>query len=311
MQERLENGLVVRVTGGEVWVRVGRATVACSLRGRLRIRPDSPPVVAGDRVTILREGKEAASLEAVLPRSSWLSRYVERGAAERVVVANVDRLFAVVSVAEPPLRTAFLDRVLAAAEWGHVTPCIVLNKIDLARTPEQHAQVDGFHACYAPSGYEVVATCAVTGRGMDALEQRVGQGVYAFVGESGVGKTSLVNRLDPELDLRVQSIGERTGRGRHTTSNSQLFPFRHGFLADTPGMQTFGFPGVDPGALAACFPDLARVPDPCRFQPCTHSHEPGCGVKAAVEAGRVPPSRYQSYLDILDGIRQRVKKKSW
>src|SRR5262249_48903382 len=301
MQERLENGLVVRVTGGEVWVRVGEETVAASLRGRFRVKEGGLAVVAGDGVTILRDPAGGASLEEVLPRSSWLSRYVERGATERVVVANIDRLFVVVAAADPPLRTGFLDRVLASAEWGHIRPCIVFNKMDLAGP----GQFDDLRATYAPSLYELIETDAVEGRGMRELGERIGEGVYAFVGESGVGKSSLLNRLDPELDLVVDELSERTGRGRHTTTNAQLFPFRDGFLADTPGMQTFGFPGTDEYALVQCFPDLRHIEGPCRFDPCTHSHEPGCLVKEAVEQERVPRSRYQSYLDILTGIRER------
>src|SRR5690348_4196873 len=131
MQERLENGLVVRVTGGEVWVRVGSETVACSQRGRSRVRESALAVVAGDRVTVLRESAAVGSLEEVLPRTSWLSRYIERGSTERVVVANIDRLFVVVAAVDPPLHAGFLDRVLASAEWGHIRACIVFNKMDL------------------------------------------------------------------------------------------------------------------------------------------------------------------------------------
>jgi ribosome biogenesis GTPase len=307
MQERLENGLVVRVTGGEVWVRIGDETVACSLRGRFRVKSAGAPVVAGDRVSVLRDAKGAATLEDVRPRSAWLSRYVERGSAERVVVANVDRLFVVVAAAEPPLRTGFLDRVLASAEFGHITPCIVFNKVDLARP----GQLDALRTVYEAAGYELLPTCAVTGRGVDEIAGRVAHGVYAFVGESGVGKSSLLNRLDPALDLTVDEVAEKTGRGRHTTTSAQLFPFRRGFLADTPGMQTFTFPGSDEAALVSCFPEFARVDAACRFDPCTHSHEPGCAVKDAVEVGHIPASRHQSYLDVLAGIRERAKKKQW
>jgi ribosome biogenesis GTPase len=307
MQERLENGLVVRVTGGEVWVRIGSETVACSQRGRSRVRESALAVVAGDRVTVLRESPVVGSLEEVLPRTSWLSRYIERGASERVVAANIDRLFVVVAAADPPLRTGFLDRVLASAEWGHIRPVIVFNKMDLA----EPGQFDELRSTYAPSLYELIETCAEDGRGMRELGERIGDGVYAFVGESGVGKSSLLNRLDPELDLVVDELSERTGRGRHTTTNAQLFRFRDGFLVDTPGMQTFGFPGTDEYDLIRCFPDLRHIEGPCRFDPCSHSHEPGCAVKAAVEDGRIPRARYQSYLDILAGIRERAKKKQW
>jgi ribosome biogenesis GTPase len=307
MQERLENGLVVRVTGGEVWVRVGAEIVPCSLRGRFRVKDSALAAVAGDRVTVLREPAGGASLEEVLPRSSWLSRYVERDSSERVVVANIDRLFVVVAAADPPLRTGFLDRVLAAAEFGHIRPCIVFNKTDLA----QPDQLDQLRAAYAPSLYEIADTCATTGRGVERIARQISTGVYAFVGESGVGKSSLLNQLDPELDLVVDDVAEKTGRGRHTTTNSQLFPFREGFLADTPGMQTFSFPGTDEYGVERCFPDIRHIENTCRYDPCTHSHEPGCAVKTAVEDGRIPASRYQSYVDIVTSVRERAKKKQW
>ena len=148
MQERLENGLVVRVTGGEVWVRVGPETLACSQRGRGRFKGSAVAVVAGDQVSVLRDATGGASLEAALPRTSWLSRYVERESGDRVVVANIDRLFVVTAAADPPPRSGFLDRVLASAEWGHITPCIILNKMDLA----EPGQADLMRAVYVPSG---------------------------------------------------------------------------------------------------------------------------------------------------------------
>ncbi|HXV14362.1 MAG TPA: ribosome small subunit-dependent GTPase A [Candidatus Krumholzibacteria bacterium] len=308
MQDRLENGLVVRVTGGDVWVRVGSAVLASSLRGRLRVKKDALQVVAGDRVTVIRDpGGSGVTLEEVLPRASVLSRWVDRGGRERAIVANVERLFVVTSLSEPPFRPVFADRVLAAAEWGRAPAALVLNKTDLAGRADLEAVSEVYRGC----GYEVLPTCAATGRGIDALERLIGDGVYAFVGESGVGKSSLINRLDPNVELVTQEVGERTGRGRHTTTSSQLFPFRTGFLADTPGMQTFGFPGRDETELSACFPEIARIDAPCRFHPCTHSHEPGCAVKAAVEAGTIAPSRYQSFLAILGEIRAHTKEQSW
>lgn len=312
MEETPVNGLVIRVTGGEVRVRVGSEVVACSLRGRFRVKQADIQLVAGDRVAILREAiagvaAGVATIESVEPRVSWLSRYVEREGKTRAVVANIDRLFVVTALADPPPRLAFLDRVLASAEWGNVPACVVFNKSDLAKGDD----LGRFQAMYEACGYDVVATSATQGRGLDTLEPLISDGIYAFVGESGVGKTSLVNRLDPSLDLNVQEIGERTGRGRHTTSYSQLFPFRGGYMADTPGMQTFSFPGNDAGELAACFSDMAAVDAPCRFNPCTHTHEPGCAVKAARDAGAIAPSRYESFLAILAEINERAKRKRW
>jgi ribosome biogenesis GTPase / thiamine phosphate phosphatase len=307
MQERLENGLVVRVTGGDVWVVIGAETVACSLRGRFRLKEHALQIVAGDRVRIRRGAGGGGALEEVLPRRSWLSRYVARDLAERMIVSNVDRLFLVASMTDPPPHPAFLDRVLAAAEWGHAPVTIVINKTDLVAPGE----IEALRAIYEGAGYEVVESCAIRGDGLDALERRLGRDVYAFVGESGVGKSSLLNRLDPGFLLEVREVGERTGRGRHTTTFSQLFPFREGYLADTPGMQTFHFPGDDEHAVAGCFAEMARIAAPCRFSTCTHTHEPGCAVKAAVEAGAVYPSRYQSYLDIVAEVRERAKRRTW
>ncbi len=229
------------------------------------------------------------------------------GARSRLIVANVDCLFVVASVAEPPPHPEFVNRVLAAAEWGHAPAVLVLNKIDLG-DPEAVSAIRGI---YQGAGYTVFETCAATGRGVDALAGRLGDGVYAFVGESGVGKSSLLNRLDPDLDLEVREVGERTGRGRHTTAYSQLFPFRGGYLADTPGMQTFQFPGDDPLDVPDCFPEMVRVEDRCRFDTCTHTHEPGCAVKEAVDAGQIHATRYASYAEIVRDLRERAANKPW
>ncbi|HEU4929257.1 MAG TPA: ribosome small subunit-dependent GTPase A [Candidatus Krumholzibacteria bacterium] len=308
MQDRLENGLVIRVTGGDVWVLVGSEVVACSLRGRLRVKKDALQVVAGDRVVARRDpGGSGVTLENVLPRASHLSRWVERGGVARAIVANVERLFVVASLAEPPLRPVFVDRMLAAGEWGRAPLALVLNKSDLAPADD----IESWAAVYRACDYPVYPTCARTGQGLDALQTLLGKGVYAFVGESGVGKSSLLNRLDPAAEHITREVAERTGRGRHTTSSSELFPFRDGFLADTPGMQTFGFPGRDERELAACFPDIAAHEGDCRFDPCTHSHEPGCAIKAAVEAGTLAVSRHRSYLAILEEIRTHAKEQPW
>jgi ribosome biogenesis GTPase len=306
---RRSEGFVVRVTGKEVWVRTGNATIPCLLRGRFRKTREGFQIVAGDRVELsVRETQGGAvSIESILPRRSWLSRYTAgRDAAERVIVTNIDTLFLVESARSPDVDLRFVDRVLISAEYGKVGVRICLNKTDLV---EREEELSRFISIYNPLGYPVIRTSAKTGEGVPDVASCLGGGIYAFVGRSGVGKSALLNRIAPGLDLKVGEVMEKTGRGRHTTTYSQLFAIERGYVADTPGMQTFGFPGSDKGDLARCFTEFRPLDGRCRFSPCTHSHEPDCAVKEAVEAGEIAPTRYESYLDMLSEVELRGKNR--
>ena len=280
--------------------------VSCVLRGRLRSKDKDLRVVAGDLVRVLPPQREggAWSVEELRPRKCRLSRYIEREASERLIVANVERLYVVASLRTPPVNYGFVDRVLVSGEWGGVAASVILNKTDLAGA----AEIDDFEALYRSCGYRVLRTSVPTRHGVGALTAELGGGVYAFVGASGVGKSSLLMAIDPSLDLKVREIGDKTGRGRHTTTYSQLYPFGRGYLADTPGIQTFGYPGSEPTELDGCFPEFAPYLDSCRFRPCTHSHEPDCGVKQAAQAGDIRATRYASYRGILSEVEARNKR---
>ncbi len=307
MQANLEEALVVRVTGGEVWVvRADGTVAACVLRGRHRIKERGFQVAAGDRVDVSppRQEGDAWSIEEVRPRDSRLSRHVGRSGKERLIVANVERMYVVATLIDPPIFYDFVDRVLVSAQWGGVAAAVVLNKIDLV----DREDADRFAELYRSCGYPVLQTSALTGDGVDGLSGELGAGVYAFVGASGVGKSSLLMSVDPGLDLKVREIGGKTGRGRHTTTFSQLYKFGRGYLADTPGIQTFGYPGEDATELAECFPDFEPHAQGCRFHPCTHSHEPDCEVKRAVEEGVIAVSRHTSYKNILAEVETRSKR---
>jgi ribosome biogenesis GTPase / thiamine phosphate phosphatase len=306
MESEQSNGLVVRVTGKEVWVETRGAVVPCLLRGRFRRAGTGFQIVAGDRVELTDPAKRRGSpaIEAVLPRRSHLSRCAGgRAAEERVIVSNVDTLFVVESLRSPDLSRTFADRVLVSAETGRVPVRILLNKTDLA------SDDGGFAALYDALGYPVTRTSAVTGEGIGEVASLLRGGIYAFVGRSGVGKSSIVNRIAPDLNLRVREVAEKTGRGKHTTTSAQLFPIEGGYVADTPGMQTFGYPGADSGDLARCFPEFRALEGPCRFSPCTHSHEPGCAVKEAVEEGRIARSRHESYIEMFGEVETRRKSR--
>lgn len=295
-------GLVIRVTGGDVWVAIDDSVIRCLPRGRLR-RGALAHLCAGDRVRVdlpARAG-DLGAVGAIEPRTNYLARYVVRTHRVRMIVANVDRLFVVTSLRAPAVRFPFIDRVLASCEAGGVPASVVVNKMDLVST----RQVNALRTVYESCGYPVLTVSARTGDNADILAAHLTGGVYAFVGASGVGKTSLVNRLDPALDLPTRDVARRTSRGRHTTAYSQLFPFSGGYLADTPGMQVFGVPCATQEELVACFPEFARVDHECRFYECTHAHEPDCGVRCAVENGMIARPRYDSYLKILDEIKSR------
>ena len=302
-------GLIIRVTGHEVWVDIGEATIPCLLRGRFRKKKQGFQVVAGDRVEVSVPDVPGTpgSIEGLVPRKSWLSRYTPRDRAERVIVANIGILFLIVAVRLPALRYGFVDRVLVSAERGHNDVHLVVNKIDLLGEDEEN--LDEFTSVYDSLGYPIMRTSAETGEGLDELKSLLSGGIYAFVGLSGVGKSTLLNYIDDSLNLKVSEVAGKTGRGRHTTTFSQLYPIAGGYVADTPGMQTFGFSGTDKNELSQSFREFRELGRECRFQPCTHSHEPDCAVKEAHERGVIAPSRYRSYLTLLEEVEARGKER--
>jgi ribosome biogenesis GTPase len=296
-------GLVRSAVGGTYEVELfegGGAVVEASLRGRLkREQRTGDAVVVGDRVRVRRHDDGSHTIEAVEPRSTELARRAP-GARGRhrakVVVANLDQLVAVFSVTHPEPRLRMLDRFLVLAESSRLDAAIVANKIDL--DPDAAAAF----APYEAIGYPVVHTSAETGEGVEAVRTLLGGRVSVLAGPSGVGKSSLLNAMQPGLGLRVGDVSDAVRKGRHTTVSSLLLPLESGgYVADTPGLRELGLWGVDPEELDACFPELRPYLGGCRFRSCTHTHEPGCAVRAAVEAGEVTSARYESYVALLDG----------
>ena len=308
MESHRTEGLVVRVTGKEIWVDTGKETAPCLPRGRFRRGGKGLQIVAGDRVEVsFDDPRSGAAIESVLPRRTWLSRHAGgRDPVPRVILANIDVLFLVEALRAPAVSHRFIDRVLVAAGTGHVDVRICLNKIDLV--PELN-DIKSITSVYESLGYAVMPMSAKTGEGVSQVSELLRGGIYAFVGRSGVGKSSLLNRIAPKLDLEVRDVARKTGGGRHTTTYSQLFAIEGGFVADTPGMQTFGFPGDDEESLSRCFLEFAPLDAECRFHPCTHSHEPECAVKKAVENGEIARTRYESYIDMLREIEDRARNR--
>lgn len=302
------NGLVRSAIGGvyEVELHQGGTSgsvVEASLRGRLKLEQRTgDAVVAGDRVMVGEHEDGGYTIEEVAERSSELARRApgrgrHRGA--KVMVANLDQMVPVFAVSQPEPRLRMLDRFLVLAESNAIDVLIVANKVDQGGAAER-----ALFGIYERIGYPVLYTSAETGEGVEALEDRLCGRISALAGPSGVGKSSLLNAIEPGLGLRTAAVSRalRKGRkGRHTTVSSQLIPLEcGGYVADTPGLRELGLWGIDPGDLDLHFPEFADHLEDCRYGgSCTHTHEPGCGLQQAVEAGSVSRERYESYVALL------------
>jgi ribosome biogenesis GTPase len=270
-------------------------TVEASLRGRLK--RGGSPVVIGDRVTV-SPGETAWTIESVEDRKTELVRRGRGGRAPKVLAANLDRVFAVVALVDPPATTETIDRLLVLIEASGIHPLLVLNKADAEGAL---AAAESLVSLYEDVGYRTFVVSARMGAGLETLGERLCEGRSALIGPSGVGKSSILNALDPGLALRTGELSAKTGTGRHTTVSSRLITLAcGGQVADTPGFGEVALWGVPPGEVAACFPELAEPSGECRFRSCTHVHEPDCGVRAALAEGRVHESRYRSYRKLRD-----------
>lgn len=270
--------------------------VDASLRGRLKHQARAgDKVVIGDEVDVRRDEEGPATIEEVHPRRTEVVRRGPGGRQPKVLAANVDRLIIVGAVARPKARQSIFDRLLVIGEANGLEPVLVLNKMDLLKG-RGSAGVSALSGLYTRLGYRVLETSVKDGRGLDHLKEVLCQGTSALVGPSGVGKSSLLNGIEPGLDLRIGELSERQGRGRHTTVSGRLIPLRcGGLVADTPGFTDVGVWGVEPRELEGCFPEFSLHRDACQFRGCTHLHEPGCRVRDALQAGEINPGRFDLY----------------
>jgi ribosome biogenesis GTPase len=295
-------GTVLNAVGGryEVLLLDG-SRIEAVLRGRLkRDEKSSSQVVAGDSVTLSRQPDGAFTIESTAPRHSQLVRKAPGAgrAREKVIAANLDQVVIVFASARPDPNPRMLDRFLVLAEANDLTPLIVLNKIDLV---EPHV-ADAFLQPYRDAGYVTLTTAAKAGIGVEDLRARLCGANSALTGPSGVGKSSLLNAVQPGLGLRIGEVSEAMNKGTHTTVSARLIPLEcGGFVADTPGLKEVGMWGIDPDDLAYLFPEFRSLIDDCRFgSSCTHTHEPRCAIRTATETGAVDAGRYESYRKLYE-----------
>lgn len=305
------------------------------LRGKIRLKDSNAtnPVAVGDVVDFEAELPEGAGMETISEYVSLENPAAITGVQKRrnyvirkstnlsrqshIIAANLDRAFLVVTIDFPQVKLPFLDRLLVTCEVYNVPPVIVLNKCDLYG-PEHEEMLEAFHEIYQGAGYPIIDVSAHTGQGIDLLRdvvsgKRLPDGnlnegcdpakpaVSLFSGVSGVGKSSLIKALDPSLEPRVGDISTAHEQGRHTTTFYEMYSLSSGgFIVDTPGLRGFGLVDLKKEEIALYFPEMLEAAQNCRFTPCTHTHEPGCAVKEAVEEGVISYDRYSSYLGMLD-----------
>ena len=299
------SGLVIRNTGSWYTVKTddGGQLVDCKIKGNFRLKGirSTNPVAVGDRVTIVPNQEGTAFITAIHDRRNYIIRKSSNLSKQsHIIAANVDLAVLVVTVNYPQTATTFIDRFLASAEAYRIPVVLVFNKTDLLTDEELHYQqmmID----LYDTVGYEAIALSAETGEGMEKLEAALKDNTTVMSGNSGVGKSTLINRLIPGVNLKTAEISDAHNQGMHTTTFSEMLQLPSGgYIIDTPGIRGFGTFDIEPEELTSYFKEIFHFSKDCRFNNCTHTHEPGCAVLKALEEHYIAESRYQSYLSMMD-----------
>lgn len=285
----MNTGIVIKNVNGYFYVQDDLGTVhECKVRGRLKQKRYS--LLVGDRVTYTVDG----TIEEILPRHNQL---------KRPFVANLDQVILVVAAHEPDINELLLNKLLVMIEHADIPLILCINKWDL-HTEENEALV----RLYEQAGYEVIMASTFTGEGIDELKSKLTGKVSAFAGPSGVGKSSLLNAIEPKFQFQTGEVSDKIKRGRHTTRHASLYSIdEHSFIIDTPGFSALDFSDISEERLTSLYPEFAEYEEQCKFSPCYHEHEPICGIKNAVDEGQIAKTRYESYLTIREEIKSQRK----
>ncbi|MFI8574728.1 ribosome small subunit-dependent GTPase A [Rossellomorea aquimaris] len=289
----MPEGKIVKALSGFYYVLSEGSVTQCRGRGNFRINKITPLV--GDYVEFQAENKTDGYILKVYDRKNELVR---------PPIANVDQAILVFSASEPDFSPALLDRFLVLVESKEIEPLICVTKMDLL-TSDQTNKIERYVKDYRSFGYEVLMTSSKTEHGVEELTPYLRDKISVFAGQSGVGKSSLLNALKPELELKTAMISSHLGRGKHTTRHVELIDIEDGLVADTPGFSSLEFSELEIEELPQCFPEMVEVSEDCKFRGCLHINEPKCAVKAAVEAGEIPTYRYDHYLTFHKEIKDR------
>lgn len=299
-------GLVIKTLGRYYTVYNGSLKLNCVLRGKLKqhsnMKKYTEPVAVGDIVDFaINDDGETGVINIIYDRRNAFTRMDNINKKEDLLAANIDLIVVVQSFAMPRLNLRFVDRLMVRGEKEHIPVVLCANKADLAKKKD----IKYIRSYYSGTDLEIVITSAVKATGLNELKKMLTDKVTIFVGSSGVGKSSVLNGMYPELDLRISEVSESTQKGKHTTTNAQMVMMDNGSrIIDTPGMREFGLMDIEPHFLGRYFYEFEDYVDRCKFQPCTHDHEPECEIKYQVEQGNISQDRYVSYLNILNSLKE-------
>ncbi|MFK7798286.1 MAG: ribosome small subunit-dependent GTPase A [Aureispira sp.] len=301
------DGIVTKSTGKwyTVLLEDGRS-MACRIKGKFRLGKIrlTNPIAVGDRVGVDPEkGLETGMISKLYPRENYVLRQsTRRKHYMHLLAANIDQAFVIVTIRFPMLKSGFIDRFLLTTESHNIPSYVIVNKADLYGTADMEIY-GGLKALYEEIGYKTLLVSAETGEGVAHLKEILKGKTTLISGHSGVGKSSLVNRIDSNLDLTTQEVSDYSGKGMHTTTFAQMYKLENGGqIIDTPGIKEMGFINMEPMDVAHNFRELFKYSKHCKFSDCLHINEPHCAVKAAVEEDKISILRYQSYLSVLEGV---------
>ena len=309
-----QEGLVIKVTGKEYLIKTDdNKKYKCVIKGNLRTKEfkATNPVAIGDIVEFeWDEEKNLGFIREIKDRKNYIIRKSAKLSKQfQIIAANIDRAFLVATLINPPTSTKFIDRFLATAEAYNIPATIIFNKIDLYTTDELQEDLFFLENVYKEIGYDVIKISVKENKNLDEVIEATKNKINLFTGHSGVGKSSLIKALIPGIEIKIGSLSEYHLKGKNTTSHSEMFELPYGgYLIDTPGIKGFGLYEFKKEELSHFFPEIFRIGQNCEFNDCTHTHEPGCAVKQAVEEGLIAYTRYESYLDIFFDENEKYRK---
>lgn len=304
---QLISGKVVRSTGSSYFVLVGgNKLISCRLKGKFRTKGirATNPIAVGDEVGFRMEpDSDSGIIESISERKNYLIRKATKlSKATHIIAANIDQVVVIASLSKPRTSSGFIDRLLTTAEAYHIPATLVFNKLDLYKD-EHFDQLAHFQNVYENAGYKVVVTSVTKKMNLDEFQKVLENKVSLLSGHSGVGKTALINAIDPKLDLKEGLISDYHEKGKHTTTFAEMFPLSFGgYIVDTPGIKEFGLVEFEKAELGQRFPEFRARMHKCKFNDCLHLDEPGCAIIEAFENGEIADFRYQNYLKMLTDL---------